>query len=213
MSFAFIVMMMLLGSSVANAFVLQPSEGEPAVSANSPVSHQRCQVESLKSIRNRLLRALNLQVEPDLPAGGLDTIREKWRFTISNMASSIKDTALPDVSGYSVSPDGRNNTSLTCCATASEIFMTDLGWDNWVIHPASLTIIQCALCNPEGKSARCPSSHNNVPETGSQVTCCQPTSQKMVPVVYVDEFSVVTISSVHLTDDCGCGHGTIQQPA
>ncbi|TMS08386.1 hypothetical protein E3U43_005869 [Larimichthys crocea] len=182
MSFAFIVMMMLLGSSVANAFVLQPSEGEPAVSANSPVSHQRCQAESLKSIRNRLLRALNLQVEPDLPAGGLDTIREKWRFTISNMASSIKDTA-------------------------------HLGWDNWVIHPASLTIIQCALCNPEGKSARCPSSHTNVPETGSQVTCCQPTSQKMVPVVYVDEFSVVTISSVHLTDDCGCGHGTIQQPA
>ncbi|TKS84798.1 Growth/differentiation factor 6 [Collichthys lucidus] len=197
MSFTFVVMMMLLGSSVANAFVLQPSGGEPAVSANSPVSHQR---------------ALNLQVEPDLPAGGLDAIREQWRFTISNMASSIKDTALPAVSGYSVSPDGRNSTSLTCCATASEIFMTDLGWDNWVIYPASLTIIQCALCNPEGKSARCPSSHTNVLETGSKVTCCQPTSQTMVPVVYVDEFSVVTISSVHLTDDCGCGHGTIQQP-
>lgn len=33
---------------------------------------------------------------------------------------------VPDVSGYSVSPDGRNNTSLTCCATASEIFMTGM---------------------------------------------------------------------------------------
>lgn len=41
MSFTFIAMMMLVGSSVLMAFVLQPSKEEPAASANSPVSHYR----------------------------------------------------------------------------------------------------------------------------------------------------------------------------
>lgn len=41
MSFTFIAMMMLVGSSVVIAFVLQPSKEEPAASANSPVSHHR----------------------------------------------------------------------------------------------------------------------------------------------------------------------------
>lgn len=41
MSFTFIAMMMLVGSSVVMAFVLQPSKEEPAASANSPVSHHR----------------------------------------------------------------------------------------------------------------------------------------------------------------------------
>lgn len=44
-----------------------------------------------------------------------------------------------------------------------------------------------------------------------QVPCCQPTSHKMVPILYVDEFSTLVISSVQLTRSCGCGPGNIQQ--
>ncbi|XP_040012468.1 gonadal somatic cell derived factor [Xiphias gladius] len=212
MSFAFIVMTMLLGSSVVIAFVLQPSKEEPATSANSPVSHHRCHGESLQSIRKGLLRALNLQAEPWLPAGGLDTVREQWQMTFSTIAHRAKDTA---VAAVSVSPDFENSTSLKCCSMASEIFMRDLGWDNWVIHPASLTIVQCALCNPEVNTVRCPSSHVNVQDADSQVQepYCQPTSQETVPVVYVDESSTVVISSVQLTRSCGCAPGNIHQPS
>nr|AGA54135.1 gonadal soma derived factor 1 [Dicentrarchus labrax] len=215
MSFTFIVIMMILGSSVTIAFVLKPSKEESAASANSPVSPHRCQGESLQSIRKSLLRGLNLQVEPQLPAGGLDGVREQWRSTFSNIADRAKDAAVPAVSGYSVSPDDGNSTSLKCCSMASEIFMKDLGWDNWVIHPASIAIVQCALCNPEVNTAQCPSSHTNVEEADSQaqMPCCQPTSQKMVPVVYLDEFSTLVISSVQLTHSCGCEHGNIQQPS
>ncbi|KAK9532521.1 hypothetical protein VZT92_009901 [Zoarces viviparus] len=213
MSFTFVFTTMLLGSSVVIAFVLQPSEEGPAAAADSPVSHHRCQGGSLQSIRKGLLGALNLQAEPQLPAGGLDGVREQWRATFSAIAHTAKDTAIPMAFGNSVSPTVGNGTSLKCCSMASEIFMKDLGWDNWVIHPASLTIVQCAPCNPEVTSVQCPSPQANVQDADSQVTCCVPISQEMVPVLYVDEFSTVVISSVQLTRSCGCDPGNLQPPS
>ncbi|XP_062290788.1 gonadal somatic cell derived factor [Scomber scombrus] len=210
-----VMMMMLLGSSVVIAFVLQPSKENPATSATSAVSHHRCQGESLQSIRKGLLGGLNLQAEPLLPAGGLDSIRKQWKSSFSTIAQSALDTAFPAVSGYSVSPDCGNSTSMKCCSMASEIFMKDLGWDSWVVHPASLTIVQCALCNPDVSPVQCPSSHTNVldPDSQVQMPFCQPTSQEMVPIVYVDQYSTLVISSVQLTRSCSCGPGNIQQPS
>lgn len=106
----------------------------------------------MQSIRKGLLGAFNLQVEPQLPAGGLERVREQWRSTFSNIAHRAMDAAgkwntkfreitvdvtlfqpepnphlavilVPAVSGYSVSPDGGNSTSLKCCSMVSEIFM------------------------------------------------------------------------------------------
>ncbi|KAK5934756.1 hypothetical protein CgunFtcFv8_015123 [Champsocephalus gunnari] len=158
MSFTFIVMTMLLGSSMVFAFVLLPSEGLSAAPANSPVSQHRCLGGSLQLIRQSLLEGLNLQAEPRLPAGGLDGIGEKWRTTYGSIAHRVKDNGVPVASGSSVSPDGGNSTDLKCCSMASEIFMKDLGWENWIIHPASLTIVKCALCNPAGLPVQCPPS-------------------------------------------------------
>ncbi|XP_070845305.1 gonadal somatic cell derived factor [Chaetodon trifascialis] len=213
MSLTFTVVTMLLGSSMVIAFVLQPSNEEPAASADSAVSPHRCHGESLQSIRKGLLSALNLQVEPQLPAGGLDGVREQWRRIFSDAAHRAMDAAIP--AGYSASADGGNSTGLKCCSMASEIFMKDLGWDSWVIHPTSLTIIQCALCNPEMNTVQCPSSLTNVQDADSQVQvpCCQPTSQTTVPVIYMDDFSTLVMSSVQLTSTCGCGHASVQQPA
>ncbi|XP_068562870.1 gonadal somatic cell derived factor [Cebidichthys violaceus] len=213
MSSTFVFVTMLLGSSAAIAFVLQPSQEEPAAAANSPVSHHRCQGGSLQSIRKGLLGALNLQAEPQLPAGGLDGVREQWRTAFSTIAHRAKDTAIPAASGNSVSPHVGNDTSLKCCSTASEIFMKDLGWDNWVIHPASLTIVQCALCNPEVSSMPCPSPQATAQDADSQVPCCVPVSQETVPVLYVDESSTLVISSVQLTRSCGCDPGDLQPPS
>lgn len=102
---------------------------------------------------------------------------------------------VPAVSGYSVSHDDENSTSLKCCSMASEIFMrgmqpcvclciltstsirrqvfkislflcaSDLGWDSWVIYPISLTVVQCALCNLEVNTVQCPSSDINVQDS------------------------------------------------
>ncbi|XP_008291972.1 nodal homolog 4-A-like [Stegastes partitus] len=213
MSFAF--MTMLLGSTLAAAFVLHPVEEEPAASADSSVSHHRCQGESLQSIRKMLLAALNMQTEPQLPVDVLDSVREQWRRTFAAVSHRATHTIIPAADGYSVSPDSTNSASLKCCSTASEVFMKDLGWDRWVIHPQSLTIVQCALCNSDMNTVQCPSSQSNVQDANSQdqVPCCQPTSQEMVPVVYMDESSTTFISSVQLTRSCGCELGGVQQPA
>lgn len=108
----------------------------------------RCHGESLQSIRKSLLSSLNLQVEPQLPAGWLDVVREQWKSSFSSIAPIASDAAgtwnlkhrkvcrsprqksnppssnfvlpVPAVSGYS---DGGNSTNLTCCSVASEIFM------------------------------------------------------------------------------------------
>ncbi|XP_071378235.1 gonadal somatic cell derived factor [Centroberyx affinis] len=215
MSTAFFVMTVLLGSSLVMAFVLHPSEEEPVTPASSPViRHNRCQGESLQSIRKGLLGALNLQTEPRLPVGGLTSIREQWKDTFNGISNTVKDTTVPALSGYSVTPGAVNSTGMECCQMASEIFLKDLDWDSWVIYPESLTFVQCASCNPllAVNTLRCPSYPPNVQETPSQMPCCQPTSQEMVPILYMDEFSTVVISSVQLTRTCGCGPGNLQLP-
>lgn len=204
-------MMMLLSSSVAMAFVLHPAKEEPAAAA---VSHHRCQTESLQAIRKNLLAALNLQTEPQLAAGAVDGVREQWRRIYSTISHRATYTMIPAADGYSVSADGTDSASLKCCSAASEIFMKDLGWDSWVIHPQSLTIVQCSLCSSDMNTVRCPSSHPNIQHANSQdqVPCCQPTTQEMVNVVYMDESSNIVVSSVQLTRSCGCGPGSVLQP-
>lgn len=184
----------------------------------------RCQREPLQSIRKSLLSELNLQSEPQLPAGGLDLVRKHWRRTFTNMARNAEDPAgnsnpqiphflhkpepsiqttltfdliLPVlvVDDLTASPEGANSTGLKCCPLASEVFMTgmlwcscastrayiyrntatlffclsDLGWDSWVIHPLSLTILTCALCDPQGNVVQCPSSQSSTLDANLQV--------------------------------------------
>ncbi|TNM92316.1 hypothetical protein fugu_019328 [Takifugu bimaculatus] len=205
MSFSFVATMMLISSSAVIAFVLLPSEEELQAPANAPVSHHRCQREPLQSIRKSLLSELNLQSEPQLPAGGLDLVRKHWRRTFNNMARNAEDPAVLVVDDFTASAEGGNSTGLKCCPLASEVFMTDLGWDSWVIHPPSLTILTCALCDPQGNVVQCPSSQASTLDANLQPNCCQLTSMKMVPIVYVDQFATLTMASVQLPSDCKCG--------
>uniref|UniRef100_A0A3P9N646 Growth/differentiation factor 7-like n=1 Tax=Poecilia reticulata TaxID=8081 RepID=A0A3P9N646_POERE len=198
MSFAFIGMMILLGFLKTTAFVLHPSNEEPA----APAISSRCKDESLQSIRKGLLRALNLQAEPQLPAGGIDSVREQWQRTIA-------------ATDYSVSHDSGNRTGLTCCSVASEVSMEDLGWDSWVIHPLSLTFVQCALCNPADGTAQCPSSSSGVQGASSldPLPCCHPAVQETLNMVYMDETATIIISPIEVNRSCGCGPGNGPQPS
>ncbi|KAF6733218.1 Growth/differentiation factor 5 [Oryzias melastigma] len=216
MSLALIVLLMLHGSSVVIAFVLHPLREESPASPASAVSHRRCQDESLQSFRKSLLEALSLQTEPRLPAGELDAVREQWQRTFNAAISqSAQDGAAPVLSSSSVSPDSENDTSLECCSMATEVFMKDLGWDNWVIHPLSLTVVRCARCDSSDKTVQCPAAHDGVQNRDSkdQMSCCKPTSLEMVPIVFMDETSTIVISSVQLARGCGCGPGSAQQPS
>lgn len=196
MSFTCALMMVLLGSSVVLAFVLQPSHEESDGSVATSSLHRRfcrCQDVSLQSIKNDLLQSLNLEAEPQVPVGLLDSVREQWKqafSAVSNQASASEEV-------QSASSDDGN--SLKCCSMTSEVFIKDLGWSNWVIYPLSLTMTHCKVCSVAGNTVQCPcASHND------QAPCCHPTSQKAVPIVYIDRYGDVVISSVQLTTGCGC---------
>uniref|UniRef100_A0A3Q2YE49 Uncharacterized LOC109516063 n=1 Tax=Hippocampus comes TaxID=109280 RepID=A0A3Q2YE49_HIPCM len=191
MSYASVVVMALMCSSVAIAFVLQPSKPNDALPQDS---NSRCHGESLQSIRKGLLAALNLQTEPRLPKGG----RKQWSGTAETLAPNFLSTS---VVFSSSSSDGQDTAG--CCNETSEVFMTDLGWDNWMIYPERVTLVHCAPC---GHRASC-RSHPNDPQRDDlqvQQPCCQPTAQEAVPVMYRDEWNTVVITSMHLTRRCGC---------
>uniref|UniRef100_A0A673B1H2 TGF-beta family profile domain-containing protein n=1 Tax=Sphaeramia orbicularis TaxID=375764 RepID=A0A673B1H2_9TELE len=157
----------------------------------------RCQGESLQSVRKRLLRDLSLQTEPQLPSGALDGVRKQWKSAFRAAVEQSHDAA---GTSDNSSDDGNQ---LQCCSMNSEVFMTDLGWDTWVIHPDSLTLVQCAGCSSVGNAVQCPRSHTNT-QDATQALCCQPTSQTTVPIVYMDELGTVVMSSVQMTQSCGC---------
>uniref|UniRef100_A0A672IIR4 Growth/differentiation factor 6-like n=1 Tax=Salarias fasciatus TaxID=181472 RepID=A0A672IIR4_SALFA len=201
MSSAFLATAVLLGSSAVMAFVLQPSDVEPA--AGRP--HRSG--SSWQSVRKGLLEALGLRTEPRLAAGALDGVREQWQRTFSSISHRVLNPASPKP--CSTSCKAGNSTGPRCCPVTSQVFMKDLGWDTWVIQPPSLTLVQCALCSAAGHTVPCPP-----PPAGAQEPppCCQPSSLEMVPVLYMDQFSTLVISSVQLPRSCGCGPGGVQQP-
>lgn len=195
--------MVLVGSSLVVTFVLQPSQEESYVaSAGLP---QSCHGMSLQSIKNDLLKSLNLQAEPQVPQGLVDNIREQWKQAFS--ALSHQPHGAEEAHSASVS-DGGNSNSLKCCSFTSEVFMKDLSWSNWVIYPLSLTMTYCKLCTGAGNTVQCP--HTPLPI--AQVPCCHSTSQKMVPIVYIDDYGSVVISSLQLTQGCGCASDNSQRP-
>ncbi|XP_077398987.1 bone morphogenetic protein 6-like [Vanacampus margaritifer] len=188
MSFTSITVLALMCSSVVIAFVLQPPKQEDAVAQDS---NSRCRGESLEFIRKELLDALNLQAEPRMPEGA----RKQW----SGTAERLKAVA---VSSLSSSYDDGLDTS-GCCAKTSEVSMTDLGWDNWMIYPQSITLVHCAPCG-HNVSCRPQPNATHRDDLQLQAPCCHPTTQEAVHVIYMDEWNTAVITSMHLTRRCGC---------
>ncbi|KAJ8338946.1 hypothetical protein SKAU_G00357320 [Synaphobranchus kaupii] len=195
------------------AFVLHPSRGEPAGASGSvsdmPVGKvNRCQGESLQVIKQKLLEALNLNKEPRISRTGLSGFREQWKAALGDTAqSSLKSQGFTVLNSTSTleSPGTQDDTnSLHCCQLVSQIFIKDLGWENWIIYPETFTYTQCAVCHPhlDPKATLC-RAHSS-PEPNTPTKCCQPTSQEMVLFFYMDELNTLVISPVALTNQCGC---------
>ncbi|XP_066501711.1 gonadal somatic cell derived factor isoform X2 [Hoplias malabaricus] len=202
MSLVLLVFIMLVGCHLGKAFVLQPEEPEET----SAVSSSRCQAESLQSVRRIILDALNLQNEPRVSVPGLALIREQWKIAFRGTGHSeptlTKGTGNQMSSGIS---NLGNSTVLQCCKLASQIFIKDLGWDQWIIYPESFTFVHCHGCDPQqGQSVvRCKGDSS----PSSQAPCCEPVAHNLVPFLYLDETSSLVMSSVALTRECGCGPG------
>ncbi|XP_077593677.1 bone morphogenetic protein 5-like isoform X1 [Stigmatopora nigra] len=187
MSIAVFATMALICSPVVVAFVLQPPEQK---NESPQDSINRCHGDSLESIRKDLLAALNLQAEPRLPEGN----KKQW----SGTAERLQAVAGRMPSGYS--SDNGQDTQGGCTQTC-EVSMTDLGWGNWMIYPERLTLVNC------GHDASCRLNTPKHDDSEVQTLCCQPTAHEVVPVMYMDEFNTVVITSVRMIHRCGCPAG------
>ncbi|KAG5272784.1 hypothetical protein AALO_G00169260 [Alosa alosa] len=211
MSVVMIILILLLASPLGRTFVLQLTEKEAAdsaVSASSAQRSSRCQREPLQTIRESILQGLNLKQEPQHQNTGMAELREQWKaaLKVSGHSGLPIQSPLP-MTGSEEYPDAPA-TELQCCMLSSQVFIKDLGWENWVIYPESFTFSQCSVCSPRSKPSEplCPSA----PTAGapSQVPCCQPVAHDLVPFFYLDKSGTLVISSVPMTRQCGCGQGS-----
>ncbi|XP_060769565.1 bone morphogenetic protein 6-like [Neoarius graeffei] len=184
--------------------VLHPSPEEPMDAQSPPIIRtNRCLGDPLQSIRKTILDSLNLQTEPHMSVPGMAEIRERW-------INVFKDNTQPSSSSsLSSSSSSGNSTQLQCCKFASQVFIKDLGWDQWIIYPDSFTFVQCSVCVSQ-QNQRMFNCRNDDPpalDPPSQKPCCKVTSLDLVPFLYMDETSTLILSSVPLTRTCGCRHG------
>ncbi|KAK6306608.1 hypothetical protein J4Q44_G00235330 [Coregonus suidteri] len=119
---------------------------------------------------------------------GLASLREQWKAVFATQHSDSQTTLDSNVVNSTPEFSG-NTTGPHCCQLVSQIFIQDLGWENWIIYPESFTFTQCAACTPQLNPA------------GS---CCKPASRHLVPVLYLDDYNTLVISSVYLTRSCSC---------
>ncbi|XP_060791354.1 bone morphogenetic protein 6-like [Neoarius graeffei] len=203
--------------------VLRPSPEEPMDAQSPPIIRtNRCLGDPLQSIRKTILDSLNLQTEPHVSVPGMAEIREQWRNVFKGTSNSEQQAAnntqpssssslsssSSSLSSTSSSSSG-NSTQLQCCKFASQVFIKDLGWDQWIIYPDSFTFVQCSVCvsQQNQRMFNCRDDDPPALDPPSQKPCCEVTSLDPVPFLYMDETSTLILSSVPLTRECGCRHG------
>ncbi|XP_028830770.1 uncharacterized protein LOC114787139 isoform X2 [Denticeps clupeoides] len=195
---------------------LHPLESEPVLpDPASPIQRtSRCLGEPLQSIRKRILEELNIQQAPQLEGSRMSILREKLKaaFKTNVLFAHVPSEIAED---KPEAPSISNTTELQCCQLSSQIFIKDLGWENWVIYPESFTFTQCSACNPKEDltSSHCSDQTSSTGTTGatSQDVCCQSTAHYVLPFLYLDDLGSMVISPVRLTRECGCGLGLASQ--
>ncbi|KAK1150532.1 dauer larva development regulatory growth factor daf-7-like [Acipenser oxyrinchus oxyrinchus] len=191
-----------LGTALGMAFIL-PSSPEPASGIAS------CKEQLLQDAKEMLLVALNLEHEPHMKLQGMSQFRAAWKTGLKAISPNSNHSSEAQSPG-SVSAATENETQTTtghrCCQITSQISITDLGWDSWIIYPENFTYTECVACTHDGGKTwqhcrvETPSSKLHLPE----VKCCSAVEEVWLPFVYIGDNSSLVTSNVPLTQKCGC---------
>uniref|UniRef100_A0AAY5E7I5 TGF-beta family profile domain-containing protein n=1 Tax=Electrophorus electricus TaxID=8005 RepID=A0AAY5E7I5_ELEEL len=161
---------------------------------------RRCKRETLQSVRKVILDSLSLQAEPHVSVPGMTCLRDQWKAVFEGPGRAIP--LQPNIPGTlhlessePLSPG--NSTAPMCCKLTSQIFIRDLGWDQWIIYPESFTYTRCSPCDPRMDPTPPPVEPETMP-------CCESTYYELLPFLYLDATSALVITSVPMTRECGC---------
>uniref|UniRef100_A0A4W4GDJ5 TGF-beta family profile domain-containing protein n=1 Tax=Electrophorus electricus TaxID=8005 RepID=A0A4W4GDJ5_ELEEL len=175
-------------------FTALPFRGERSV-------FRRCKRETLQSVRKVILDSLSLQAEPHVSVPGMTCLRDQWKAVFEGPGRAIPLSSEP------LSPG--NSTAPMCCKLTSQIFIRDLGWDQWIIYPESFTYTRCSPCDPRMDPSvfHCAedslTNHKPLAQVSS-MPCCESTYYELLPFLYLDATSALVITSVPMTRECGC---------
>ncbi|XP_026880088.2 inhibin beta E chain-like [Electrophorus electricus] len=203
---------------------LHRSPGDPGWDQASPnivLSSSRCKRETLQSVRKVILDSLSLQAEPHVSVPGMTCLRDQWKAVFEGPGRAIP--LQPNIPGSMRSSEPLspgNSTAPMCCKLTSQIFIRDLGWDQWIIYPESFTYTRCSPCDPRMDPSvfHCAedSLTNHKPLAQNlfsacmlmssflQMPCCESTYYELLPFLYLDATSALVITSVPMTRECGC---------
>ncbi|XP_058845964.1 uncharacterized protein LOC117423791 isoform X1 [Acipenser ruthenus] len=199
------------------AFVLLSSQELPSGTSVPPISSaptvtmSSCKDQLLQDVKEMLLDALNLEQAPRINIKGMSQITAALRTELSAISQNSDHSAVEKTGPGFLNSTAENDTQRAktephCCQITSQIFITDLGWESWIVYPESFNYTQCEACN-HGRSRtwqHCrqggPSAKHHVPK----VKCCSAVEELWLRFVYIDEDSPLVISNVPLTQKCGC---------
>eukprot|EP00062_Callorhinchus_milii_P024586 gi/632984653/ref/XP_007909245.1/ PREDICTED: inhibin beta C chain-like isoform X2 [Callorhinchus milii] len=199
--------LLLISAQLGLSLALPLSEGasptKMTISSPLPVNMSRCKESLVRSMKTVLLRGLNLERAPSVNPQLTHSLRVMWRANLGLLAGetqpesqSLTDTAASAVSTHTA---GQRD----CCQTVS-ISLTDLGWENWIIHPEEFPYILCTNCRA-GRNSQSPHcTHDQQRHTARKAKCCRNNRRTWVSVVYIDADEGLVTSNVPLTARCSC---------
>lgn len=108
-----------------------------------------------------------------------------------------------------------------CCREALNVSVSEMGWDDWLVHPQSFTFYYChGTCRPSVASATAPgvSRYSNLLQAlmlrqplqsslrEALAPCCSPTSYSAMPLIQRGINNTVIVNRIPdlLVDSCGC---------
>nr|XP_060614609.1 uncharacterized protein LOC132764601 [Anolis sagrei ordinatus] len=168
-----------------------------------------CREQVLQRIGQSLLRLLHLDRAPQFPAETTVQLRQNWAKEVAEIP------ALSAAENLNISS---NETLLirrgSCVQISHHITLTDLGWQSWVLHPASFLFTECLGC-PCRRKEDMPDLDRWVqectPEPPNLATdrdvkqrrCCRP---RWTPFsfVFLTEEGSLTVQRMRLAQDCLC---------
>ncbi|XP_041098051.1 inhibin beta E chain-like [Polyodon spathula] len=158
-----------------------------------------------------LLDALNLKQAPHINIEGMSQITAALRKELKGISqnsnlSSVEKTDPGFLNTTAENNTQREKTEPHCCQITSQIFITDLGWESWIVYPESFSYTQCESCS-HGRSRtwqHCRQGGPSAEHHDPKVKCCLAVEHLWLRFVYTDEDSNLVASNVPLTQMCGC---------
>ncbi|XP_078518453.1 growth/differentiation factor 3-like [Lissotriton helveticus] len=166
-----------------------------------------CRARLLLDIRRKMLQAMGLEVEPNIPAGRAAAVRQLWSHHLMLLAGK-QSSQNPNIS----SDEALLTRKLNCTEVSYQVTINDLGWDSWVIHPKLFFFTDCMGC-PCGEGVNvtsttepeiCRVDTSTFQHQEQQVNCC-PVTTSLTPFAYLDPGRGLMLRSVEMNQECRCG--------